>query len=69
MIKTQKQYEISKKKINALNVQIHRILKHPQKIPLRKEILITSLEISRNEIEEEILGYEIPAHRKPWNNG
>ena len=58
MIKNEKQYKITKKKISDLNHEIDRIYKDSQKNPLRKELLITSLEAARNEMEEEVHIYE-----------
>ena len=58
MIRNEKQYNISKKKIKELNNAIDRIYKDADKPPLRKEVLITSLEVTRNDIEKEIVVYE-----------
>lgn len=58
MINNEKQYKISKKKVKELNEQIGRIYNDIDKHPLRKELLITSLEVARNDIEKEIVVYE-----------
>jgi hypothetical protein len=58
MIKNEKQYKISKKLVKEFNQEIERIYNDANKHPLRKEMLITSLEVARNDIEKEILVYE-----------
>jgi DNA-binding XRE family transcriptional regulator len=58
MIKNEKQYKISKKLVKDLNNEIESIYNDVEKHPLRKELLITSLEVARNDIEKEILDYE-----------
>lgn len=59
MIKNEKQYNISKKLVKELNNEIENINNNDtDKHPLRNQVLTTSLEIARNDIEKEILDYE-----------
>ncbi len=58
MIKNEKQYKISKKKVIELNEEIERISNDPNKNPLRKELLTASLMVAKEEIEQDILLYE-----------
>ena len=58
MIKNEKQYRISKRKFSELVEAIERITNDPQKDPLRKELLTTSLIMAKQDLEQEILLYE-----------
>lgn len=58
MIKNEKQYKISKKKVSELNEEIDRISNDPNKNPLRKELLTSSLIVAKEEVEQDILLYE-----------
>ena|ERR1700754_2024042 len=58
MIKNEKQYSISKRRIVEANEAIDRINNDPKKTDLRKIVLTTSLEMFRNDIIKEIAAYE-----------
>ena len=58
MIKNEKQYRISKKKLNELNEHIDKTTKETEKNPLRNQLILASLNSSKNEIENDILLYE-----------
>jgi DNA-binding Xre family transcriptional regulator len=58
MIKNEKQYKISKRKVIELTEAIERINNNPKKDILEKELLTGSLIMAKEEIEQEILLYE-----------
>jgi ribosome-binding protein aMBF1 (putative translation factor) len=58
MIKNEKEYKITKRKISECNVAIDGINNNPEKDPVKKILLITSLEVFRNDMQDEILAYE-----------
>jgi ribosome-binding protein aMBF1 (putative translation factor) len=58
MIKNEKQYKISKKKLNELNMQVDKINQDKEKNPLRNQLIIASLNSSKEEIENDLLLYE-----------
>lgn len=58
MIKNEKQYRISKKKLKELNEHIDRTTKETDKNPLRNQLILASLNSSKNEIGNDILLYE-----------
>lgn len=58
MIKNEKQYKISKRKVIELTEAIDGINNNPKKDPLRKELLTCSLIMAKEELEQEILLYE-----------
>jgi len=58
MIKNEKQYRISKRKVKELNEHIDRTNKEIDKNPLRNQLILVSLNSSKDEIENDILLYE-----------
>ena len=58
MIKNEKQYKISKKKLSDLDAAIMRAEKDNKLTPLRKELILGSLQVAKGEIEQEVLLYE-----------
>jgi Helix-turn-helix len=58
MIKNEKQYKITKRKFKELNAQVDKIKKETDQNPLRNQLILASLNNSKNEIENDILLYE-----------
>lgn len=58
MIKNEKQYKISKRKLKELNVQIGKVENDLSQNPLRNQLILTSLNNARKEIETQIRQYE-----------
>ncbi len=58
MITNEKQYKISKRKFNELNEHLDKTKKEVEKNPLRNQLILASLNSSKNEIENDILLYE-----------
>lgn len=58
MIQNAHQYQVSKDRLSELNAGIEKLHNDNEKSPLQKEMLITSLEIARNDIQKEIDDYE-----------
>lgn len=58
MIKNEKQYRISKRKLKEINEHIDKTTKETEKNPLRNQLILASLNSSKNEIENDILLYE-----------
>src|SRR6185436_4607082 len=58
MIKNEKQYKISKRKLNELTAQIEKISEDKEKNPLRNQLILASLNSSKDEIENDLLLYE-----------
>jgi len=59
MIKNEKQYKISKRIVSEFIEEIERIENNPRKDPWKKELLTSSLIMAKEEIEQEILFYEM----------
>lgn len=58
MIKNEKQYKISKRKLRELDAQAEKIETDKEQNPLRNQLILASLHSSKNEIENDILLYE-----------
>lgn len=58
MIKNEKQYKISKRKVRELHDQIDKIEKDTEENPLRNQLFLITLTTSKNEIEKDIKEYE-----------
>lgn len=58
MIKNEKQYKISKRKLRELDAQIEKINGDKEQNPLRNQLILASLNSSKNELENDLLLYE-----------
>ena len=58
MINNEKQYRISKRKLKELNEHIQKTTKETEENPLRNQLILASLNSSKNEVENDILLYE-----------
>src|SRR5690242_3842211 len=58
MIKNEKQYNISKKLLNDINLNIEKLQKDTTQHPLRNKLMLASALNMQKEIEQDILLYE-----------
>jgi DNA-binding Xre family transcriptional regulator len=59
MIKNEKQYKISKKKLVELNQAIMEKQIGPEPLPAKDQLLLVSLQIFQEQLEKEILAYDL----------
>jgi hypothetical protein len=57
-IENERQYEITRKLIKGFNEQIEKLNNETNRNPNRKELILTSLEIAKEEIEQQLAEYE-----------
>ncbi len=58
MIKNEKQYKISKKKLKNYESLIEKVNSQSPPDPLKNQLMLTSLTVSKKEIEKELMTYE-----------
>jgi ribosome-binding protein aMBF1 (putative translation factor) len=58
MIKNEKQYKISKRKLRELNLQTEQMGTDTTQHPLRNQLILASLKNAKNQLEDEIGRYE-----------
>jgi len=65
MINNEKQYKISKKKLNEIVTEIEKVKKAGEQNPLRNKLILASLLNVKEELEEEISEYESLKNSNP----
>jgi ribosome-binding protein aMBF1 (putative translation factor) len=66
MIKNEKQYKISKKKLKELALQMDKVGSDKDQAPLRNQLLLASLADTRQVLEEEVAVYDsLKKNKKP----
>lgn len=58
MIKNEKQYKISTKKLKEIDFEIKKVNSETEQNPLRNKLLLASLENAKNELKTDINAYE-----------
>lgn len=65
MITNEKQYKITKKKLQVLYEEIDRITAGREELPAKDQLVLVSMQVFQDQLEKEILAYDLLKTKSP----